>query len=417
MVAALDGSRERTLAVWKHPEYIDAVAWSPDTATLAVSIFDERTGSTRLALVAVAGHRTTDLGATRWRGVDNLAWLERGAGLAVAGVAEGGDAVRQVWLVSYPDGRVRRITNDTNDYVGLSVSADGRMLATTQQRLASRLWMAPAANPGAGREVGGAATGDEWIFGLDASGTSVLFSSRRGSKASIWIMEADGTGRRPLTPDSLDACCPVVSQRARVVVFHVDQDNGLPHVWRMDLDGGGLRQVTNGAGETVAALSPDGETLLLWRLERSVPGTTVWKMPLSGGTPVKFLEQIDDVFGFSPDGRYLLVSVLRDDGGRLREKIEVIPAAGGPPVRSLEPPARAARWKWTPGGDALTFIREVDGARNIWRLPLAGGDARQVTSFTDDDLSDCAWTADGARLFYVRRQIISSDVVLITNFR
>jgi hypothetical protein len=285
------------------------LAKSPDQLD---GLFDGRIGS-RLALVALADGRTSGLGTTRWRAVEDIAGLPDGSGLIVAGVGEGGDLdMNQAWLVSYPEGTGRRITNDTNGYGGgLSVSADGRMVAATQRRGAARLWMAPAENPGAGREVGGGAAGVESIFGLDATATSVLFSSRKGGRSSIWIVEADGTGRRVLTPDSLDAFGAIVSQQTRVVVFSATQDDGLPHAWRMDLDGDGLRQVTNGGGEVVAALSPNGQTLLLWRLEQSTTGTTVWRVPLSGGTPVKFLDGIDSVFGYSPDGRHLLVSARR----------------------------------------------------------------------------------------------------------
>ena len=48
----------------------------------------------------------------------------------------------QVDFVSYPDGEVRRITNDLNYYFGVSLTADDRTLATVQLNLAGNIWVA-----------------------------------------------------------------------------------------------------------------------------------------------------------------------------------------------------------------------------------------------------------------------------------
>jgi Tol biopolymer transport system component len=382
--------------------------------------FDSTPERTTLAGIAIADGRVTDITGSGWDFVDSMTWLADGSGLLVSGApvgSIGGGDNHQVWRVAYPHGTVRRVTNDTNRYSGVSLSADGQTLATTQSRRAFRLWTAPAGDLGAGEAVGGGPDGER-VFHVASTGTSVLFTSEnpRTGTSAIVIMQADGTGRRTLTRDGLDAHNPLVPRGGGVVVFTAAQADGVPHVWRMDLDGGNLRQLTHGAGESAEAVSPDGQTVLLSMRSDAAPPATVFRMPMSGGTPERLLENIAFVADFSPDGQHLLVSVLRDEGGRQRQKLELIPAGGGPVVRSWDQDENDYALGWSPSGDALEFIREVDGAVNIWRRPLAGGDVRRVTAFTNDELGSYAWTTDG-RLFYTRWQTLSVDVVLITNFR
>jgi hypothetical protein len=44
--------------------------------------------------------------------------------------------------VSYPDGEVRRITNDLNYYLGVSLTADDKTLATVQSTMVMNIWVA-----------------------------------------------------------------------------------------------------------------------------------------------------------------------------------------------------------------------------------------------------------------------------------
>ena len=49
---------------------------------------------------------------------------------------------------------------------------------------------------------------------------------------------------------------------------------------------------------------------------------------------------------------------------------------------------------------------------NIWSFPLAGGDPRQITNFTDRTIESFAWSRDGTRLA-VLRTTTTSDIVLL----
>lgn len=67
------------------------------------------------------------------------------------------------------------------------------------------------------------------------------------------------------------------------------------------------------------------------------------------------------------------------------------------------------------GGSALYYRLSMDGAVNLWRQPLDGGPATQVTRF-EEHVQDFDWSFDGKSLACSRGSSVS-DVVLITKFR
>jgi len=59
-------------------------------------------------------------------------------------------------------------------------------------------------------------------------------------------------------------------------------------------------------------------------------------------------------------------------------------------------------------------LKTVGGVSNIWRLPLDGGEPRQLTAFATQRITSFAVSRDGKRLAPARGTT-SSDVVLIRN--
>jgi hypothetical protein len=105
-------------------------------------------------------------------------------------------------------------------------------------------------------------------------------------------------------------------------------------------------------------------------------------------------------------------------GGDVPSQIAVIPASGGEPICrfTLRGDAPFRGLQWTPDGAGLDYFLTNNGVGNIWRQPVPKGLPRQVTNFTSDRIFSFDWSSDGKQL-YVARGSISSDIVLITNFR
>jgi len=96
------------------------------------------------------------VGAARWPGALDLAWLGDGSGVVIGGQpAEAGESGsrHQVWLVSYPAGRLKRLTDDSTEDFRLTSAGAGRSLVALQSRYRSRLFLAPGDNLARARPI------------------------------------------------------------------------------------------------------------------------------------------------------------------------------------------------------------------------------------------------------------------------
>ena len=75
-----------------------------------------------------------------------MQWSAGGDGLFVTYQQKGPDVDRmQIGFVALSDGQVRPISRDTNTYSTLTLSADGKTLATVQQKAVSNFFILPGA--------------------------------------------------------------------------------------------------------------------------------------------------------------------------------------------------------------------------------------------------------------------------------
>ena len=86
----------------------------------------------------------------------------------------------------------------------------------------------------------------------------------------------------------------------------------------------------------------------------------------------------------SPDGKWVAFTVTRSDLEKNRPvtNIWMIPAAGGDPQQlTFGEQGSNGDPRWSPDGRYLYFVStRVDDKRQIFRLPVAGGEAKQLTS-------------------------------------
>ena len=99
-------------------------------------------------------------------------------------------------------------------------------------------------------------------------------------------------------------------------------------------------------------------------------------------------------------------------------KIAIFPPEGGDPLQVLNPTPNAkpdTPIRWTPKGDAISFLDYAHSASNIWVLPLNGAPARALTSFESGEIYSFDWSRDGSLIY--SRGLTTADVVLIRDVR
>jgi Tol biopolymer transport system component len=418
VVAGADGTNEQILATLKGEERFggSGPAWSPDGKVIATGITTTDKGYHEyLATVNVADGTIKTIGSQQCDDVGRVGWLADGTGLILA-LYEKGAKNSQYYLISYPEGAARRITNDLNDYHDLSLTADTATLATVQEDRAINIWVAPGADAkslrqltfGSGKYEG--AAGVRWT-----PDGRIVYEAWAGSVGDVWIMNADGSGQRRLTttPTSFTSWNPAVSPDGRYVVFISDRA-GKSHLWRMDTDGGNLKQLTSGDKfERDPSFSPDGK----WLFYSDYDGEhlELFKLPLEGGEPVRLTEGfLADSPQVSPDGK-TIAAYYRERGGAPL-KIILLPIEGGQPNKILDSPQAPCNFRWTPDSRSLVYCDTQKGVTNLWTLPIDGAKPRQMTDFNSAQVYWFDLDRSGKPTLFSRGDI-RKDVVLITGFR
>jgi len=122
----------------------------------------------------------------------------------------------------------------------------------------------------------------------------------------------------------------------------------------------------------------------------------------------------------SPDGVRIayVVRTIDREKNTYRSSIWSIPFDGSAPgTRLTAGPGQDALPRWSPDGRLLAFLSDRSAKaddpkkrkpKNVFVLSLDGGEARQLTT-GEDDCADIAWSPDGARLAFTRRDAKSAD--------
>ena len=114
----------------------------------------------------------------------------------------------------------------------------------------------------------------------------------------------------------------------------------------------------------------------------------------------------------SPDGSTVAFTLVRVDAEEDEYRTDLwlarVPAAGARQHTAPEAPralthdGRSAQPRWSPDGAQLAFVRRTESAKplQIHVLPLAGGEARALTSLEKGAASPC-WSPDGKRIAFL----------------
>ena len=420
-LANVDGTNERRLITVKEPQWLSgaSASWSPDGQMLAVGY---GSGGMTPAIISVADATVKPITSQHWVYVGRVEWFSDGSGLAFTARDQVLGSL-QIWQVSYPQGEVRRITNDLSSYGFYSLAhvADSSALVTVQDDPASNIWVVPDGEASRASAVTTRRNVQEGHYNVVWTPQgNLVYDSNANSKAGIWIVGADGSDPKPLTDSSVDDFAPEVSPDGRYIVFSSTR-SGVPQAFRVDIDGTNPKQLTHGEGGVATfSISPDGR----WVLYNPFTGG-IRKVSLDGGTDVEVVAKGNLRYPqLSPDGR--LLAYFLDDPQTNRPRIAIIEFASAAPLQILDLPVTSQTslyeslfyrgFHWSHDGRALVYIDTLSGVSNLWSQPLDGGKAVQLTNFNADKILSFAYSRDGRQLALSRGNP-RSDAVLISDVK
>jgi Tol biopolymer transport system component len=411
IAADADGSHDRVLASRLLPLNFNVVpvnsmqqpAWSPSGSTIALSGSNQLAGQLVAVDVATGAERAFPL-----EGLSTIAWLDD-ASLVISRQAEKG-APLQLWRLSYPEGKLSRLTNDLNSYAGVSVTADRGSLVTAQRVTRGGIWVGDGlATRGAevvplalGRRGDVAWAADRLVYTTFTSGQPSIVSVAPGGAATEEMV--------------LKGMAPGATRDGRTIVYVSTEAGANGGVWKADADGRHATQLVSGPvmsdlGNWVT-VTPNDRQAVFVSLRTGLP--TVWTVPLDGGMPAQLVDGLAVTPHVSPNGK-LLVYGSPDPQGRPSALLCDFPVCTTP--RRLLIPANLAAYglKWIPDGRAIAYIDTT--LSNVWGLPIDGKAPYQLTHFTDGrTITDFSWSHDGARLA-VARSVTTNDIVLFKGLR
>ena len=435
VLADLTGGNERIVLTRSETERFlsHGPSWSPDGKQIACQVVRGQTQTSdlvyRVVGVDVENGAQRLLTAQQWEGSGRLAWLRDGSGLVMVGTKQGeaGTTARDaVWFIAQPGGAIRRINTDLNrhHYSSVSVTDDGLALLVISFNRNSQIWSVAAHGSGAKLSYAasnavqlttGTGEGRGGMVSLDDG--SLVYVARTGEHVDLWQMRSAGSQPQQLTTDPPFLEEVSAPSDGRYLVFGAKRD-GIGHLFRVNRDGTNLRQLTSGEHrEYESDCSPDGRWIVYSSQVAEpdkIPKFKLWKIPAEGGTPVSLTEHEAYAPHFSPDGQRISYAYFDASG---HYQAVIIPAEGGAPLKTFELPRQSdSCCRWTPDGQALTFVVKGKTASNLWRQPLNGSAPHALTDFNSGEIYNYTFSRDGHQLFLARGHSIP-DVVLIREFQ
>ncbi len=228
-------------------------------------------------------------------------------------------------------------------------------------------------------------------------------------QSDIYVMNADGSGKRNLTRDRANDDLPTWSPDGRRIAFLHGRGRGRGQLYVVNADGSGLRNLGRIAGPSLfgsqLVWSPDGRTIYFGRYLVRTDGSGARKLPYIPLTAV-----------WSPDGRQIAFV-----GNKLRNRlpgqlgpcckpnsdIYVMNADGSGTRRLTHNAGYDGEPAWSPDGRKIAFqskrgfvVGQRMGIGEIYVMNADGSGKRNLTRNPAQDGSP-SWSPDGRRIAFV----------------
>jgi serine/threonine protein kinase/Tol biopolymer transport system component len=409
LVARSDGTPERAIFT-NTPLASDSFvpAWSPDGKTIVIPIVQPSQDALGALLsVDVASGKRTVISASADGIFYSPTWMPGGQSLILPASMPGqGRWNNQLVYLPYPNGDLRMLTNDTNNYVHPSVAADGRSLVATQNQSSFRIVVAPAGSPDDGKTVPLSSQKAFWGWNWMADGRLVIPQG-----GDVRIVSPSG-GESVVLSDATHIADQAAScGGGRYIVYRQlgKASKTAVNLWRMDAGGGSAKQLTFGHNEANPECASDAK----WVYYRDVADSQRLKrVPTEGGNPETVSDDVPGPYALSADGKTVATLDVREMDHKL--VLELVSVEDRKMTYHDLDQRASPPLSFSPDGKAVVFTVREKGIDNLWAQPLDGSSARPLTHFTTELIARFAYSPDGAKIA-IERGHVESDAVLLSD--
>lgn len=228
-----------------------------------------------------------------------------------------------------------------------------------------------------------------------AGGSEILFASRQAGKSRLFKIPATGGAPEWLAVGGNEAQYPAFSPPGNRLAWtqNTDQHDVFKLALKDEIAAVGtpVGLLTSTASECSARYSPDGARIVF---SSTASGSEeIWVSDSNGENARRLTSFRGPLTGspaWSPDGKYIAFDCRPNDNA----DIFIINSEGGEPRRLTTDPAEDVVPSWSRDGHYVYFASTRKGRMQIWKQPVAGGEAVQVTQqggFEPQESPDGAW--------------------------
>ena len=231
------------------------------------------------------------------------------------------------------------------------------------------------------------------------------------SGGDIWTVSADGGTAQLLVSHPATESRPLYSPDGKRLAF-VSNRTGNGDIYILNLETSDLMRLTfDDANDQIDAWSRDGQWIYFSSTSKDIAGMNdIFRVSSTGGTPMQVSsDRYANEFWSSPlaDGSIVFSARGISNGQWWRkgkshiDETEIWMKTG---ERYEQIAQRGAKQLWTMAnadGSRIFYVSDRGGAQNIWTQPR-GGQAKQLTNFTDGRVLWANMSYDGKEIVFER---------------
>jgi serine/threonine protein kinase len=396
LTASADGGDEHVLANGNKP-FPNSIACAPNGKSAVLADIRGKVESLDFA----SGSKRTLSPFTGPGGyLSDMLWAPDGKGLFTTNWNTP-HPIYQISFLAYPSGDLRHITNDLSDYSGVSLTSDGKTLATTQEHDNERFGELSLADP---THVQEHQTGGRWwftwldddrILAFDVVRGPSLVDLRKDEITSLNVPKGHWFNRpAPCGPDTL-------------VLIGGTLDGDSRSIYKMHLDGSGLTQLTKGPYDGSPKCTSDGKWLFFIAVEDGNLGVLMRQGAQGGAVRIA----VPPIYGYdlSPAGDLLLYATPEGT----HAQAHVVLTESLREIKSFPLPRNINTFVALSADSKSVFYAAMTGVDSIiWRQPLDASAPLKVANLSGKYVNWVSPSPDGKKLGLILETPTSEAVLL-----
>jgi Tol biopolymer transport system component/DNA-binding winged helix-turn-helix (wHTH) protein len=235
-----------------------------------------------------------------------------------------------------------------------------------------------------------------WGLAWTADGDEIVYSANRGGGESLWRIDRDGGSPKRVTVTSQTAFHPAISRDGKRLAYTEEFNDTNIRIYSAPDFGSPVEAISSTREDHSPQFSPDGHRVVF--VSKRSGNDEIWVADRDGGNAAPLTRFGGPATGsprWSPDGR----RIAFDSRARGSSHIYVIHADGDGLTPITAGTLNDMLPAWSADGESLFYESGPPQDRQIWRRPVAGGDAVQVTR---NGGAESFASPDGRLLYYTK---------------